>query len=69
MRRTQPRRVQEGRGGCQGAILGLILGVVAGALIYNATGASEVVAIVLGVIGLFLGAQVGQRLARRRQRR
>ncbi|HHX39740.1 MAG TPA: hypothetical protein GX715_07230 [Armatimonadetes bacterium] len=69
MRRTQPRRMQEGRGGCQGAILGLIVGVIVGALVYNATGASEVVAIILGVIGLFLGAQAGQRLARRRQRR
>jgi uncharacterized membrane protein YeaQ/YmgE (transglycosylase-associated protein family) len=49
--------------------LGLVLGVVAGALVYNATGANAVIAIVLGLVGLLLGAQVGQRLARRRRRR
>jgi len=69
MRRTPSAgRAQEGRAGCQGALLGLVVGfIVAGALSYRTTIGGPI-AIGLGVIGALLGAQIGQRLAARRRR-
>ena len=69
MRRTpSAARAQEGRAGCQGALLGLMAGfITAGALTYYID-ISPAAAIALGLFGLLLGAQIAQRLAARRRR-
>lgn len=67
-RRRAPARVQEGRGGCFGGLLGAVLGLLAAYFVYTNVSQTPYLIPVIGLAGLLFGAQIGQWISSRKSR-